>query len=106
MSIERRFCVALRYTLYYGLTLVLVLSAAFVFSANAATLEYGEFIGEYRGNPGQLGNDGVEDLLVATGDSRLPISAPHASSTRPANGTATPRRATAIGGSPATQTAA
>ena len=71
MSIERRFCVALRYTLYYGLTLVLVLSAAFVFSANAATLEYGEFIGEYRGNPGQLGNDGVEDLLVATGDSRF-----------------------------------
>ena len=52
MSIERRFCVALRYTLYYGLTLVLVLSAAFVFSANAATLGYGEFIGEYRGNPG------------------------------------------------------
>ena len=49
----------------------MVLSAAFVFSANAATLGYGEFIGEYRGNPGQLGNDGVEDLLVATGDSRF-----------------------------------
>ena len=71
MSIERRFCVALRFTLFYGLTLVLVLSAAFVFSANAATFGYGEFVGEYRGNPGQLGNDGVEDLLVATGDSRF-----------------------------------
>ena len=62
---------ALRCTLFYSLALALVLSAALVFNASAASLGYGEFIGEFGGNPSQLGNDGVEDLLVATGDPRF-----------------------------------
>ena len=71
MQIERRLRVALRWTVIYSFLMVLVLGAAFAFSASAATLGYGEFVGEYRGNPSQLGNDGVEDLLVATGDPRF-----------------------------------
>jgi hypothetical protein len=71
MLIAGRFYLARRSTFLYRLALFLFLSSAFVFSANAATLGYGEFVGEYRGNPSQLGNDGVEDLLVATGDPRF-----------------------------------
>ena len=59
MKIERRLRVALRWTVIYSFLMVLVLGAAFAFGASAATLGYGEFVGEYRGNPSQLGNDGV-----------------------------------------------
>ena len=62
---------ALRGTLFYVLTLAVVLTMAWVFSANAATLGYGEFVGEFSGNPSQIGDDGVEDLMVATGDARF-----------------------------------